>query len=235
MTESAPTDDSGAARSPDEHERSADGSGEARTAESGEVHESPDAKPAETPSGESAPGTWAADNSEAFGEGSDPRAAGISSPHPPPSGAWPDPPAGLSPGPPGSGAGIATGAHGQYPSPGYPAYRHAPYPGGYPPAGQAPPDYPVAQFGRSRPTNTMAIISLVLGILGLVLFFGVASIPAVIVGHIARKQIRQRDEEGDGIALAGLIMGWIGTGLLLLFIGFLVVVFGLAAAGSIGH
>jgi hypothetical protein len=80
--------------------------------------------------------------------------------------------------------------------------------------------------------NAMAIISLVLGILGLVLFFGVASIPAVILGHIARKQIRERDEDGDGIALAGLILGWIGVGLVLLVIGFVVVVFGAVAVGS---
>jgi hypothetical protein len=78
----------------------------------------------------------------------------------------------------------------------------------------------------------MAIISLVLGILGLVLFFGVASIPAVILGHIARKQIRERDEDGDGIAMAGLILGWIGVGLVLLVIGFVVVVFGVVAVGS---
>jgi hypothetical protein len=80
----------------------------------------------------------------------------------------------------------------------------------------------------------MAIVSLVLGILGLVLFFGVASIPAVITGHVARKQIREREEDGDGIALAGLILGWIGTGLVILFVGFMVVV-GFGVAASAGH
>jgi hypothetical protein len=81
----------------------------------------------------------------------------------------------------------------------------------------------------------MAIISLVLGILGLVLLFGVASVPAVILGHIARKQIRERDEDGDGIALAGLILGWIGIGLVLLVIVFFVLVFGAVAIGSANH
>jgi hypothetical protein len=80
----------------------------------------------------------------------------------------------------------------------------------------------------------MAIVSLVLGILGLVLFFGVASIPAVITGHVARKQIREREEDGDGIALAGLILGWIGAGLVILFVGFMVVV-GFGVAASAGH
>jgi hypothetical protein len=76
----------------------------------------------------------------------------------------------------------------------------------------------------------MAIVSLVLGILGLLLFFGIASIPAVITGHIARKQIKERGEDGDGMALAGLILGWIGTALVVLFIGFFAVVFiGMAA------
>jgi hypothetical protein len=99
-----------------------------------------------------------------------------------------------------------------------------------------PPDYPVHNAGPGRPTNALAIVSLVLGILGLVLFFGVASIPAVITGHIARKQIRQRDEDGAGIALAGLILGWIGVALVVLFIGFFVVLIGVGAfATSSGH
>ena len=82
----------------------------------------------------------------------------------------------------------------------------------------------------------MAIVSLVLGILGLVLFFGVASIPAVITGHIARRQIRERDEDGAGIALAGLVLGWIGVGLVVLFIGLFVVLIGIGAfASASGH
>jgi hypothetical protein len=55
----------------------------------------------------------------------------------------------------------------------------------------------------------MAIASLVLGILWL---YWLGSILALIFGYIARRQIRQRNEAGDGIALAGIVLGWVGVG-----------------------
>lgn len=206
MTEPAPTADSGAERPSRDSTTKADDSGGSSAA-------------AEPPK----PGTWIANDPEAFGERANPPPIEGRAARPPTPAAWADAPAGLPPGPPG-----------QYP-PAYPTYQPARYPGGYPPPGQASTEYPVQHLGRARPTNAMAIISLVLGVLGLVLFFGVASIPAVILGHIARRQIRQRDEDGDGIALAGLILGWIGIGLILLVIGFFVVVFGAVAVGSANH
>jgi hypothetical protein len=56
-----------------------------------------------------------------------------------------------------------------------------------------------------RRTNLMAILSLV--------FAFVFSPAAIVVGHIARKQIRETGEDGDGLALAGLIVGYILTGI----------------------
>ena len=60
-----------------------------------------------------------------------------------------------------------------------------------------------------RQTSTLAIISLVAGILGwtVVPFFG--SIAAVVCGHMARKEIRLAPDrlEGDGLAVAGLVLG----------------------------
>lgn len=61
----------------------------------------------------------------------------------------------------------------------------------------------------TRGTNTMAILALV--------FAFVFAPAAIVLGHIARKQIQQTGEEGDGLALAGLIIGYIFTGLTLLF------------------
>lgn len=66
-----------------------------------------------------------------------------------------------------------------------------------------------------RPTNGMAIASLVLGIVG-IFFFG--STLALIFGYIARKQIAERGEAGGGMALAGIILGWIGVGFLVVFL-----------------
>jgi hypothetical protein len=47
--------------------------------------------------------------------------------------------------------------------------------------------------------------------------FGLTSIPAVILGHVARGQIRQTGEAGAGMAVTGLVLGWLAIGLWLLF------------------
>ena len=65
-----------------------------------------------------------------------------------------------------------------------------------------------------RTTNTLAVLSLVFGLLGMVGGIpsaGVINLAAIVMGHMARSQIRQNpNEDGAGIALAGLIMGYIG-------------------------
>lgn len=62
-----------------------------------------------------------------------------------------------------------------------------------------------------RQTSSMAVISLVMGILGWTVIPFIGSIVAIVTGHMARAEIRRRplQLEGDGLALAGLIMGWI--------------------------
>ena len=65
-----------------------------------------------------------------------------------------------------------------------------------------------------RTTNTLAVLSLVFGLLGMVGGIpsaGVINLAAIVMGHMARSQIRQNpNEDGAGMALAGLIMGYIG-------------------------
>ena len=65
-----------------------------------------------------------------------------------------------------------------------------------------------------RTTNALAIISFICGLLGLVGGLpsaGVINIVAIVMGHMARSQICQNpNEDGAGMALAGLIMGYIG-------------------------
>ena len=69
-----------------------------------------------------------------------------------------------------------------------------------------------------RQTSTLAIVSLIAGILGwtLVPFFG--SIAAVICGHMARKEIRLAPDrlEGDGLAIAGLVIGYLALAMAVL-------------------
>jgi len=62
----------------------------------------------------------------------------------------------------------------------------------------------------------------IVGVLGAVIL---TSVPAIICGHIARRQIREGEgrEAGEGMALTGLILGYMVTVLSVLAIGFLVV------------
>ncbi len=70
----------------------------------------------------------------------------------------------------------------------------------------------------ARQTSTMAIVSLVCGILGWVALPIISSIIAIITGHMARSEIRSDPLrfEGDGLALAGLILGYAMLALCLL-------------------
>lgn len=54
------------------------------------------------------------------------------------------------------------------------------------------------------PTNVLAIVSLVLSILGFCLI-------ASILGHIALSQIKKTGEQGRGLAIAGIVVGYVAT------------------------
>lgn len=71
--------------------------------------------------------------------------------------------------------------------------------------------YPPAPVAQST-TNSMAVAALICG-LGEFFTMGLTAIPAVIFGHVARKQVRETGQRGDGMALAGLILGWAAIGL----------------------
>ena len=98
------------------------------------------------------------------------------------------------------------------PPPGYGPPGYGPPPG-YPPPGYG---YPPPGFYRP-PTNTMAILALV--------FAFVFAPVGVGLGIAARRQIRQTGEEGDGLALAGIIVGGIFTALFVLMIVFWIIAF----------
>jgi hypothetical protein len=73
-----------------------------------------------------------------------------------------------------------------------------------------PPVYGQPAGYAQAPTNTLAILALVFGF--------IIPIAGIICGHIARGQIKRTGESGDGLALAGLILGYVLTGLTVLFI-----------------
>lgn len=106
-----------------------------------------------------------------------------------------------------------------YATPGYQATGYqAP---GYPPPGYQQPypqGYAYPMVAPVAPTNTMAILALV--------FAFIFAPLAIVFGHMARKQIRERGEQGSGLATAGLILGYVFTGLIVLLCTLEIVVFG---------
>jgi hypothetical protein len=61
----------------------------------------------------------------------------------------------------------------------------------------------------AQPTSGLAIGAMICGIAE-IFTLGFAAIPAVILGHLARAQIKRTGERGDGMAIAGLILGYLG-------------------------
>lgn len=71
-------------------------------------------------------------------------------------------------------------------------------------------------------TNTMAILSLV--------FAFVLPPLGAIFGHVSMGQIRRMGEEGRGLALGGIIVGWVFTALWTLYFVFIIVFIAIAAS-----
>ena len=74
------------------------------------------------------------------------------------------------------------------------------------PAARAAGPGPAAPSMPAR-TNGLAIASLACGLAQFAVG-PLATIPAIVLGHMARSQIRRTGEQGAGLALAGLVLGW---------------------------
>ncbi|MER7443338.1 DUF4190 domain-containing protein [Micromonospora avicenniae] len=86
--------------------------------------------------------------------------------------------------------------------------------------GQAP-AYPGYGYPPAPPTNGMAVAAMVIGITGIMGLCGygiggIIGVVGAILGHIAKRQIRERGGSGEGMATAGIIMGWISTAIAVL-------------------
>ncbi|WP_449282396.1 DUF4190 domain-containing protein [Leucobacter sp.] len=119
----------------------------------------------------------------------------------------------------------------QYPAPQAPQYSAPQAP--QQPQQYAQPQYSAPQqpyaaqqpaYAPAPPTNTLAIIALVGS------FF--ISLVGVICGHIALKQIARTGEGGRGLALAGLIIGYVGIAVWVLVIIFYVFIIGFAISAN---
>jgi len=94
----------------------------------------------------------------------------------------------------------AADASGQAPAYGQQAYGQQPY-------GQQSYGAPVAE----QKFNVLAIISLVTSLIGV-------SLAGIITGHIGLSQIKRTGEKGRGLALAGLIIGYVSIAASIIFI-----------------
>lgn len=105
-------------------------------------------------------------------------------------------------------------------------------PGPYPPVSAPPGAYPpgpVVAYQAGYPqrvtvqptlTSGLATTSLVLGILGVLggwCLFGLPCILAVILGHLALRETRDSTRSGHGMAVAGLVLGYVFVGPMILF------------------
>jgi hypothetical protein len=77
------------------------------------------------------------------------------------------------------------------------------------------------------PTSTLAIVSVIAGVIGFSAMPIIGGIVALITGYMARKETKATPPtaSGDGLALAGIIMGWIQLGLAVVGICFFVAAF----------
>lgn len=132
------------------------------------------------------------------------------------------PPGGAPPGGYGGGFGPPPGA----PPGGFAGAPPAGYGGGFGPPPAAPPGVGGAPGGPSGynphagKTSTLAVVSLVTGILSLIpcCNYVVLSIVAIITGVLARKEIREKEMGGGGMAMAGILMGALGLVVMIIFV-----------------
>jgi hypothetical protein len=117
-----------------------------------------------------------------------------------------------------------------------PAYGPASYgppaygPPAYGPPAYGPPAYGPPGYGPGwrRPLNPLAPIALVL------CFFGVLAPVGLGLGLMARRQIRETGQEGEGLALAAVVLGGIVSTLLLIGVVLWIVALTAIANGSLG-
>lgn len=114
--------------------------------------------------------------------------------------------------------------YGQQPQYGQQQYGQQPqqpaYGYGQPQYGQHP--YGAPQYApQASGYNLFSILAIILGF--------VVPIAGIVMGHIALRQLKRTQEQGRGLALTGLIVGYAFVGITILYFVFIFVIFGIAA------
>jgi hypothetical protein len=89
-----------------------------------------------------------------------------------------------------------------------PAYASQPF---FPAAGGYPPPFPPMAVATT-PTSSWSVAALVLGILGAFAWctLGIPCVLAVIFGHLGLNETKLGAKSGRGMAIAGLVLGYVG-------------------------
>lgn len=100
-----------------------------------------------------------------------------------------------------------------------------------PPPDQRPDDVapPPASLATAPPTNTMAIVSFVLGVLSFVCLWGIGGVLAIVLGAIGLGRAGRTGGEGRGLSIAGIVLGIVNLLVAIVGIVVLVLVIGEAA------
>jgi hypothetical protein len=90
----------------------------------------------------------------------------------------------------------------------------------------APPAPSSPSYAPAAPWNVLSIVSLVTSVIG----FGLVG---VITGHIALGQIKRTGEQGNVLAIIGLVLGYLGIiAGIIIFFAVLIPIIALGAAGG---
>lgn len=105
-----------------------------------------------------------------------------------------------------------------------------------PPPGQQQyygPQRPYPPYMAAPRANGLAVAALVCGIATFVV--GLTFVPAIICGHLARRQIGRTGERGDAMALGGLILGYVGGAIVIVALLLFSLAAGTSAKPSVSH
>lgn len=106
---------------------------------------------------------------------------------------------------------------------------------GQQPYGQQPYGAPAYGYGTAPRINPLAIVALVSSLVGLFAIPVIGQIVGIITGHISLKQIKTTGERGRGMALSGVLIGYISLGLGILLIILTAVIIGVTGGSDMRY